>query len=220
MVKPLKMTKIKICIFFLCFLSFSCARKTISTENSTSQTELNTLLNWMTGTFDSSLQASQDSSYFDISLTMVPMWENDPSYKWLYVEQAVSANKMKPYRQRVYRLEEYVAGRFESKVYTLENPKEFIHVWNNPSLFEKLTPSDLIEREGCSVFLNKVKNSFSGSTFEHDCKSTMRGASSATSTVQITHDRIVSWDQGWDSEKNQVWGAEKGGYVFIKLNTY
>jgi CpeT protein len=34
--------------------------------------------------------------------------------------------------------------------------------------------------------------------------------------VEIFADRLASWDRGWNKEDKQVWGAEKGGYVFIK----
>jgi hypothetical protein len=27
---------------------------------------------------------------------------------------------------------------------------------------------------------------------------------------------ILSWDRGFDANGNQVWGAEKGGYIFKK----
>jgi len=199
------------CILIWC----SCAKKNLPNE-ALLKTDLQELTEWMTGTFDSSLQASVDSSYFDISLTMVPIWESDKNYSWLYVEQAISANKIKPYRQRIYRLSENEKGRFESKVYTLESPETYIHAWNKINLFETLQPDQIIEREGCSVFLNKVKTSYSGKTFEHNCKSSMKGASSATSEVQVTHDRIVSWDQGWNDKGIQVWGAKDGGYVFMK----
>ncbi len=37
-----------------------------------------------------------------------------------------------------------------------------------------------------------------------------------TSEVVLSSDRMVSWDRGWDAEGKQAWGAEKGGYVFIK----
>ncbi|WP_188926788.1 CpcT/CpeT family chromophore lyase [Shewanella algicola] len=32
----------------------------------------------------------------------------------------------------------------------------------------------------------------------------------------MTKDKIVSWDRGFDSNDQQVWGAVKGGYEFIK----
>jgi hypothetical protein len=30
-------------------------------------------------------------------------------------------------------------------------------------------------------------------------------------------DRIVSWDRGFDGDRRQVWGAEKGGYIFGRI---
>jgi hypothetical protein len=33
----------------------------------------------------------------------------------------------------------------------------------------------------------------------------------------LTKDGMESWDQGWDAEGQQVWGATKGGYRFDKI---
>jgi len=37
--------------------------------------------------------------------------------------------------------------------------------------------------------------------------------------VVITETQMVSWDRGFDAGGKQVWGAEKGGYVFKKLSS-
>jgi hypothetical protein len=37
----------------------------------------------------------------------------------------------------------------------------------------------------------------------------------ATSEVVVSPGRIESWDRGFDAEGVQVWGAEKGAYVFL-----
>ena len=37
----------------------------------------------------------------------------------------------------------------------------------------------------------------------------------ATSEVVVSPGRIESWDRGFDAEGAQVWGAEKGAYVFL-----
>ena len=29
--------------------------------------------------------------------------------------------------------------------------------------------------------------------------------------------KLVSWDRGWNAEHEQVWGSEKGGYIFDKI---
>jgi hypothetical protein len=45
----------------------------------------------------------------------------------------------------------------------------------------------------------------------------LRGASYATSKVTIEEGLIISWDQGFNEEDEQVWGAVKGGYEFRGL---
>ena len=72
-------------------------------------------------------------------------------------------------------------------------------------------------REGCTVFLaRKADGNFEGSTHEADCESTLRGAKYAVSTVTITNKMLKSWDQGFNEKNEQVWGATKGGYEFVR----
>ena len=61
------------------------------------------------------------------------------------------------------------------------------------------------------------KNKFVGSTGEKTCPSELRGASYASSKATVLQNEIISWDQGFDKEGKQVWGATKAGYVFDKL---
>lgn len=183
-----------------------------------SSDELIKVLDLMTGTFSSREQAQQDSAFFNINLVMYPIWKNDPSAKWLYVEQAVTANLSKPYRQRIYKLTRTTSGQIESSVFELPDPAKYIHAWDTPQLFDQISASDLKVREGCSVFLQKKSNQhYAGATLPGKCISTLRGASYATSEVEVFSDRIVSWDRGWNDQKEQVWGAVKAGYVFMKI---
>ncbi|MEM7186827.1 MAG: chromophore lyase CpcT/CpeT, partial [Bacteroidota bacterium] len=95
----------------------------------------------------------------------------------------------------------------------------WIGKWRTPEAFDSISPNDLELREGCAVILQRVGDQhFAGQTNSDRCKSTLRGASYATSKVTILSDRIESWDQGFDSEGVQVWGAEQGGYVFDRIN--
>ncbi|WP_293087337.1 chromophore lyase CpcT/CpeT [Moorena sp. SIO4A1] len=172
----------------------------------------------MSGHFSSKAQSERDSAFFDISLVMYPIWKNSTEAKWMYVEQAASAYKDQPYRQRVYRISMVEAGLMESRVYELDDPSKYIHAWEKPALFEALTSDSLILREGCSVFLKASENCFSGSTREKECLSSLRGASYASSIVEICPNKITSWDQGWNSDDEQVWGAVSGPYVFDRLD--
>lgn len=173
------------------------------------------LVKMMTGSFGSGAQAAGDSSYYDISLHMYPIWQSSGEH-YLYVEQALASMQDKPYRQRVYKVVAAGDQRYISYVYTLPDASKFIGAYKSDELWSQITPLDLEIREGCEVYLYPNGDGYSGKTKDKTCKSTLRGASYASSEVLIDQDGIVSWDQGWDDKGTQVWGATNGGYMFKK----
>ena len=178
--------------------------------------DLKLLSGYMAGTYSSEEQHLKDTAdYFDIRLEIIPIWKNRTDGYWFYVEQAVAQSIDKPYRQRVYHLTELNSGKFSSVVYTMNDPSRFTH---QAELLEKLlSPDSLIEREGCAVILMKDgKDKFVGSTEDKKCPSERSGATYAVSEVTIYPNELHSWDRGFDGEDKQVWGATKGGYIFIK----
>ena len=178
---------------------------------------LETLFDWMTGSFSSAAQAADDPDYYHISLEMASMWQDREGEYWIYVEQAVAATKDQPYRQRVYRLSKGPDGVFESAVYLLPEPEQAIGAWNSDAPLAGIAPADLQLRDGCTVFLKRVdENRFAGGTRGTECASNLRGAAYATSDVIVTPEGIESWDRGFDAEGTQVWGAEKGPYIFLR----
>ena len=178
--------------------------------------ELEELFGLMQGSFNSATQAEADSTYFNISLHMYPIWEEHGNY--LYVEQAMNSAQDRPYRQRIYEVKRHDDVSFSSTIYTLPNDSLWVGKWREPGAFDRLTPDSLELRKGCDVFLKRIgEKNFKGETEIYSCKSSLRGATYATSEVEIFADRIISWDRGFDAEGNHVWGAIKGGYVFDRL---
>jgi CpeT protein len=59
-------------------------------------------------------------------------------------------------------------------------------------------------------------NKFQAQTDTKTFPSELRGVNDATSKVTILENQRLSWDQGFDKDHNQVWGAIKAGYVFDK----
>lgn len=207
----------KVPVIFLILLSIFVKPELEATDNFKKDKELSELYKLMQGSFNSELQSQQDSSYYNISLHMYPIWKDKGHF--LYVEQALNSMQDQPYRQRVYEITRITDSTFSSAVYTLPNEKEWIGKWKTPKSFDQISKSDLILRDGCEVILKRLdKNQFKGSTGENSCNSSLRGASYATSEVEITEETIISWDRGMDRDGNQVWGAEKGGYIFNKIN--
>ena len=207
-------TLLFICLFTLIGCSSTAIKKRKS-EN------LRRLAGWMSGYFRSTEQAEKDSSYYDISLRMIPIWRKSSDSYWLYVEQAVTGHEKKPYRQRVYKLIQISDNLFESRVYTLNNPLRFIGEWKEKNPLSGITPDSLKLREGCSILLRKSgDNGYTGNTAGKNCSSEINGAKYATSIVKITRSKLISWDRGFDSLDNQVWGATEGGYIFDKIEDY
>ena len=180
--------------------------------------ELAALVEMMTGSFSSADQAAANEAYYDIRLEMVPIWTEREDARWLYVEQAAASNLAEPYRQRVYRVTRNDDGAYVSTVFEIPDPLSHAGAWKSEAPLAQLGPDDLTLREGCDVVLEHSGAArFSGSTIENRCKSTLRGATYATSEVEVTAEGIRSWDRGFDAEGSQVWGAEEGPYIFVRL---
>lgn len=184
-------------------------------EMSQDSKSLKELVTIMQGHYSSEAHSKRDSSYFNISLRMVPIWKSKGHY--LYVEQAMFSQQDKPYRVRVYKISQRESD-FMSEIYTLKNEKEWIGKWKNPETLELISESDLELKKGCEVILKRDSyQKFIGSTGIKTCASELRGATYATSKVNVYGNKIVSWDQGFDANGKQVWGAEKSGYEFVKI---
>ncbi|WP_395053328.1 chromophore lyase CpcT/CpeT [Flavobacterium sp.] len=194
-------------------LIISC--KSSSSSISKSESNFNELLTIMKGNYSSEKHSKRDTTYFNISLRMVPIWKEKGNY--LYVEQAMFSKQDKPYRVRIYKVSQINENEFISEIHTIKNEKDWIGKWKTPEAFDNLSENEIDKKEGCGVVLKRIgKNNFSGSTGNKTCPSELRGASYASSIVTVTPNSIVSWDQGYDKNDKQVWGAEKGGYEFLK----
>jgi hypothetical protein len=181
--------------------------------------DLTELAGWLSGSFSSQAQSKEDTDFLDIRLNMIPIWTERKDGHWLYVEQATVTALDRPYRQRVYNVVARADGRFESIVFELPgDPQQFAGAWKKPEQLAALEPQQLQLRARCSIFLRRNRNgSFEGGTRGNGCSSTRRGASYATSEVKLTYETLTTWDRGFDAEGKQVWGAQKGGYVFRRI---
>ena len=198
------------------FLFTGCSSTNITTSPSNNH-ELQKFSSLLIGEFSSKDQAEEDSSYFNIYLSMSRIWENDKEAIWLYVEQAMDERKDKPYRQRVYKLGNPQKNVFTSDIYTIRNQELFIGLQNDKTKKDSLIPSMIELKEGCTVTMKKMIGLYSGGTDTDKCPSNLRGASFATTKITLKENTLESWDQGFDKNGVQVWGATKGGYRFVRI---
>ena len=177
---------------------------------------LDLLKHCMVGSYTSAAQAARDTSYMDIELEMARIWLKEADGIWLYVEQAAAKKKDKPYRQRIYHLTQRDDSTFVSAVCNLDSMHLFTGAYKDVARFAALKPPDAKPLPGCDLVLHWQGGHFIGSTKENECKNAWGKATYATSEVNIGPDGMVSWDRGYDDSHTQVWGAEKGGYEFVK----
>ena len=192
---------------------------TFSQAKKIKEKDVKKLFKIMAGEFSSEEQSKSDTDYFHIKLRMKPIWTESTDGYWLYVEQAIATAELKPYRQRVYHIYLQDDTTVVSKVYELKTPKIYAGGWKNVSILQPLTKDSLLDRQCCSIYLHKIGKNYTGATPGKECLSTLRGAAYATSEVIIYKDKLISWDRGWNNENKQMWGAEKGGYIFIRLKS-
>ncbi len=176
-----------------------------------------TLIDHMQGSFSSLEQAENDSDYFHITLDMKRIWNKNKKGAWLYVEQTAASTPGRPYRQRIYHLQQVSDSVFTSTIYKFENEKSYVGGHQTPEQFNRLKKKNLDELEGCTLELTYNNGVFSGKTKKGSCLNNWGKATYATSEVTISSSQMVSWDQGWNDSDEQVWGATKGGYVFKKV---
>lgn len=192
----------------------ACNRKSASADTP-HESDIDQLVSWMEGSYNSYQQSVADTNYFNINLEMHRIWRQRTDGYWLYVEQAMAANLYKPYRQRIYHVITQ-KDRYVSEVYELKQPERWVRKYKTPDAFAAITPDSLLLRQGCAVNLRFDGKAYTGGTDVGTCESNLRGAKYATSKVNIFNDRLESWDQGFDANNRQVWGATAGAYIFNK----
>ena len=172
-----------------------------------------TLTARLTGTLSSAIQAERTEDYRDIRLQSCNVAAPGLGSTVLYVEQAVATALDKPYRQRLYVLEEIDETTIRSSIYTLTDPAAAVGLCDETRR-QSFHPSDASLREGCEVDMNFDGTVFRGETAPEACPSSLRGATHATVAVTVTATGLDSWDRGWNAEGEQVWGAQDGPYEF------
>jgi CpeT protein len=213
--------KYLICLTLAVLTVMSCKKQTEKDSQAELEIEidieLEELISLMTGSFNSERQSKIDTSFRDVSIHMYPIWQ-DREGKWLYVEQSLSDRQEEPYRQRIYKLSRENDSTFRSDIYTIPNAGLWACRWQTPEFFDRLLLETISIREGCEVLIKKVDDKFIGKTRGKNCPSDLQGATYVTSEVEISNNRIVTWDRGFNELDSLVWGALKGGYIFDKIN--
>jgi hypothetical protein len=172
----------------------------------------------LSGTFDSTEQASSDPRFYAISMQMCAVDVPVVGTHVLYVERATFRDLMKPFRQHFYSIETIENG-VALNVYSIDPQiePELVGTCDVPNGIT-INPDRLKKREGCTIWLELDGEGYSGGTVGDDCDSTVSGAAYDSTQMVLEKERIEVWERGWDRQNNQVWGSVKGPYIFDRNN--
>jgi len=174
----------------------------------------------LSGEFDSSDQAAEARSYYNVHLWGCEAEAPDLDGVALYIEQALSTDQTNPYRQRLYHLtqlepSEDGEARAQSVIYRFTSPAALVGTCAEGGL-PSFALDELELREGCEVELTWNGRSFVGATTGQECSSSV-GGDYSVSDIEIFDDRIESWDRGYYDSGVQAWGATDGPYIFERI---
>jgi hypothetical protein len=161
------------------------------------------LTQWITGDFDNTKQCKVDTGAQPVESHVVRIWDNYfTDAVWIYEEFQSPPGRVTS--QRIYKFMDYTNGRFESKVYTLENFADLAGEYKNLRPFEQFSPDNLEDHPYCVVYwVRKGETRFSGSTVGTDCH-LLRGRNKYVTNQMDVYPTRVSRIQriyGWENEQ-------------------
>ncbi len=174
------------------------------------------LKRYLVGSYSNAAQAERDTSCLRSELEVRRIWLKEKEGIWLYMEQAATLTKDRPYRQRIHHLAQLDDTTFVSTVCDLDSMYVFTGAYKDVARFNGLKPSEAKPLPGCAWVLHWRNGHFVGGTNANECKSALGGSTYATSEVDIGPDILLSWERGYDDSGTQKWGAGKAGYEFVK----
>ena len=164
--------------------------------------ELTLLTQWLAGDFDNTKQTRVDTTATPVECHMVKIWENYFSDAvWMYEEFQSPPGQV--VSQRIYRFKDYTTGRYEAKVYTLDQFGDYTGEFKNLRPFESLTPDDLKDHPYCVVyFIRKGETRYSGSTVGNECYLNRGKHHYVTNQFDVYPTRVSRTERvfGWENE--------------------
>jgi len=161
------------------------------------------LTQWFVGDFDNTKQCRVDTGAQPVESHVVKIWDNYfTDAVWIYEEFQSPPGQVTS--QRIYKFMDYTAGRFESKVYTLENFPELAGEYKNLRPFEQFTPENLEDHPYCVVYwTRKGETRFTGSTVGTDCHLLRGRHKYVTNQIDVYPTRVSRTHKvfGWENEQ-------------------
>lgn len=166
----------------------------------------------ITGVFWTKEQHLRDTTFDNVMVRTNLIRIDDDGTHWVYTEQG-EVKDYTPYRKRVYELKE-VEGMIWQRIYYIKDEKKFSYLNST-----EITEGDILPKEGCDIWIRyNGRGIYNGGTDGENCVATFRGSSYVTTDFWVKRRVIGSWERGWNSDGEQVWGSKRGYYIYKKIS--
>ena len=169
------------------------------------------------GDYSSALQATVREGYPDENLHLRGIWTDRYPGQYLYAETINTAAPNQPASQQVFRLERKSKRKFLLRLYELPNAETYAGAYRKPDRLAGLQPANLIEQEGCAIYLKLGKDgTYRGETKPKTCLNDRDGAAYSVTRVNLAGDFVYLWERGFSAAGEEVWGLADGGKMFLR----
>lgn len=180
----------------------------------------------LSGKMDTSAQAIANPKAPNVQMTTCRielLTQADLQSIFLYQEQAISTSLDKPYRQRFLQISPSpLSQSVRSRSFKPADPTRWAGLCdsrsdrftNRTASSQKSVTLNDLGTPVCNVFLKQVGTSYMGNTPVDGCPANVRGAVRITNHIELTSNRMNTWDRGFDAQGKQVWGAKTESYQF------
>ncbi|NQW30563.1 MAG: hypothetical protein HQ472_08625 [Ignavibacteria bacterium] len=178
--------------------------------------DLDSLVNWLPGSYSSLVQHEMDSSFAHVVMKIVPVpsLASNTKVNWYYMVQAMAHDSTNPYIQRVYSVRRVEEGMIEFKAFEFTSKEKKYEVAANIEALENLSMRQLRQKIGCEMYFQMSDDGFIGGTHGTACRN--ENGVWVKSELTIRKDGMRIWNRGYDSTNELVWGDESKGYILIK----
>lgn len=177
----------------------------------------------VSGTFSSVAQHRADPAYDEAEARIVRIWPERRDGVWLYQEQVIvnrpglspGEARRRPYFQFVARVVALAPGVFRRDNYRVADAKAWLLVGPGDARLARLSPTDL-QPASCHNRIEAAATGYYVGRTE-SCANAYKGAVRMESLSLATPELYVNWDRGFDAQGRQIWGPQRGGYVFRRM---
>lgn len=166
----------------------------------------------ISGVFWTKEQHSRDSTFDNVIVRTNLIRKDSDGTHWMYTEQGEFENYT-PYRKRVYQLK-LIEDVIWQRIYYIKDEENFSYL-----NYKSITEGDIIPKEGCDIWIRyNGRGIYNGSTDGNNCVATFRGSTHVTTDFWVKRREVGSWERGWNDNGEQVWGSERGYYIYKKIS--